>query len=211
MSNDRKPTREKVLDVAEKLFAEYGFAGVSVRDITEQADVRLASINYHFGSKGQLFDEVIGRRAHALSEARKQALEAINFDSLDKEEALEAVLRAFVEPMLRQRLTGGPGWKNYCRLIAQQAVLRNNRRLTSRFFDERALEFVAALKRADASLSDRQAHYAFQFLVGTTLYVFAENGRLDILSDKSFKSSDMTAICDELLPFLKGGLGGMTA
>lgn len=47
----RSSTKEKILDVAEGLFAEYGFNDTSLRTITSKAGVNLASVNYHFGDK----------------------------------------------------------------------------------------------------------------------------------------------------------------
>ena len=51
-------TKEKILDAAERLFAEHGFASTSMRDITTEADVNLAAVNYHFGSKLALLQAV---------------------------------------------------------------------------------------------------------------------------------------------------------
>ncbi|TOE36321.1 TetR family transcriptional regulator, partial [Vibrio parahaemolyticus] len=50
----RSTTKEKILDVAEGLFAEYGFNDTSLRTITGKANVNLASVNYHFGDKKTL-------------------------------------------------------------------------------------------------------------------------------------------------------------
>lgn len=47
----RSDTKTRILDAAEKLFAERGFSETSLRLITSKAEVNLASVNYHFGSK----------------------------------------------------------------------------------------------------------------------------------------------------------------
>jgi AcrR family transcriptional regulator len=60
-------TRSRILDAAESLFMEYGFDGTSMRLITGQAGVNLAAINYHFGSKELLFQEVFRRRLTDLN------------------------------------------------------------------------------------------------------------------------------------------------
>ena len=46
--------KERILDVAERLFADFGFPVTSLRDITREAGVNLAAVNYHFGSKEAL-------------------------------------------------------------------------------------------------------------------------------------------------------------
>ena len=58
---DARSTRERILDSAEELFAEGGFA-TSLRSITSDAGVNLASVNYHFGSKEALIETVFSRR-----------------------------------------------------------------------------------------------------------------------------------------------------
>jgi len=66
MTNDKAATHQKLLDAAEKLFAERGFDGVSVRDITGSAGVNLGSLTYHFGTKEKLFAEIITRKSEPL-------------------------------------------------------------------------------------------------------------------------------------------------
>ncbi len=74
MSNKKageKPAgKDRILDAAEQLFARHGFYGVSVRDITEAAGVDVALVNYHFGSKRELFTAVFQRRAELLNPER---------------------------------------------------------------------------------------------------------------------------------------------
>ena len=55
-------TRERILDAAERLFAERGYDGASLRAITGQARVNLAAVNYHFRSKRALMRAVFARR-----------------------------------------------------------------------------------------------------------------------------------------------------
>ncbi len=50
----KQNTQQKILDAAERLFAETGFAATSLRQITSMAEVNLASVNYHFGSKKRI-------------------------------------------------------------------------------------------------------------------------------------------------------------
>lgn len=57
-------TRDKILAVASELFAKFGFSGASVRDIAATCDVNVASINYHFGSKHNLYWAVVQESRH---------------------------------------------------------------------------------------------------------------------------------------------------
>lgn len=198
-----------MLDIAEQLFSEHGYDAVSVRDITDTADTRLASVNYHFKSKENLFLEVIVRRADALSDARLNALQAISDDISDPEERVSLVVQAFIRPVLEKSTTGGPGWKNYCRLVAQVATMRQRTKIVSTVtnsFNPAALKFVAALHNALPQLDDRLAHYSFQYMLGATLYIFTENGRLTAMSNKRYGSSELEILSDNLITFVTGGI-----
>ena len=72
-----RPTRERILDAAERLFAQRGFHGVSIRDITGAAEVDVALANYHFGSKQGLLEAVFLRRAEDLNSERLARLDAV--------------------------------------------------------------------------------------------------------------------------------------
>lgn len=202
-------TRDKLLDIAESLFAEHGFDGVSVRDITDAAQVRLASVNYHFKTKQNLFVEVVRRRADVLNADRKSALEAIPLHELGAEEGVRAIVHAFIDPMYRRSTQGDEGWKNYCRLIAQQAALKQSPNITADLFNPLALELIDLLKSALPGLGDREAHYAFQYLVGAMVYLFTENERLDILSEGKYSSHELDSLCDELASFVAAGVLSM--
>src|SRR5512146_465631 len=68
-------TKERVLDTAEALFMEHGFEATSLRAITAAASVNLAAVNYHFGSKEELFQSVLTRRLDPMNQARVALLD----------------------------------------------------------------------------------------------------------------------------------------
>ena len=70
-------TKNKILDAAENLFADKGFNGTSLREITSLADVNLAAVNYHFGSKKELIKAVMSRYMNELSPKLQTALAVI--------------------------------------------------------------------------------------------------------------------------------------
>ncbi len=98
-------TRERILDAAERLFARHGFEGASVREITAAAGCNVAAVNYHFGSKENLYREVFRRRLAALRELRlrrlREALEAAG-DAATVELVVESATRAFLEPLVEE-------------------------------------------------------------------------------------------------------------
>jgi AcrR family transcriptional regulator len=201
-------THDLLLDVAEELFTDHGFDGTSVRDITDQAGTRLASVNYHFGTKKSLFIAVIMRRATVLCEERLAMLHKINLHGMNSQDALKQVVEAFVYPLLKHSTKGDPGWKNYCRLIAQTSTYRQayEDSTVREVFDPPAFEFIKSLKAVLPELTDMQMQYAFQFMLGTTLYVFAQNLRLDGMTEGKYSSNDMNSIYPSLLDFICGGI-----
>ncbi|HSN52362.1 MAG TPA: TetR family transcriptional regulator, partial [Woeseiaceae bacterium] len=119
VSRRANPTRKKILDAAERLFASRGFHGVSIRDITGAAGVDLALANYHFGSKKGLFEAVFLRRAEILNAERMAMLEIVLADANGRDLSVESVIDAFTHPLLNRSARGGPGWKAYFALVAQ--------------------------------------------------------------------------------------------
>jgi AcrR family transcriptional regulator len=202
-----RDSRLAIMDSAEALFAERGFFGVSVRDITEHADVRLASVNYHFGTKETLFREVVARRAAAVSEDRRRLLADIGGASIGREERTRRLASAFILPLLQRASREGAGWKNYCRFIAQVA---NSRLWASDViapnYDEIGKDFVRALSEIFPKSAPYNVHYAYQFLVGTTLYVLTENGRIETMSNGRYRSDDLDRIYGVLLEFVTAGM-----
>ena len=93
-------TRARILDVAEKLFSEEGVDRVSVRDVTEKAEVNVAAINYHFGSKEDLVTSVFERRLAPLNEARLKLLGEFEKAAGAKSVPVEKILEAFVLPAI---------------------------------------------------------------------------------------------------------------
>ncbi len=90
-------TKERLLSVAEGLFAEKGFHGVSVREITAQAQTHLSAVNYHFGSKEKLYLEVFRQRFVERAQRLRQAFKAL-LERSDR--SVQGVIRALAEAIL---------------------------------------------------------------------------------------------------------------
>src|SRR5580658_6878262 len=94
---ERPDTKTRILDAAEKLFGEKGFDATSLRDITSEADVNLAAVNYHFQSKDSLIEATIMRNAGPINEKRLAML-----DAAGPKATIEQIVEAFVGPVLEQ-------------------------------------------------------------------------------------------------------------
>jgi len=95
-------TKQLILDAAEYFFAVEGFRGTTLRAVTEKAGVNLAAVNYHFGSKKLLLEEVIKRRIQPLNEVRRKRLEVVSDAARQNGTKPEVrdILAAFIEPTL---------------------------------------------------------------------------------------------------------------
>ncbi len=113
-------TKEKILDVAEELFAKNGYQGTSMRAITSRAGVNLAAINYHFGSKQSLVATVVERRLLPLNKLREQGLLAAKEKAAraGKKPGVAEVLLAFIEPTMLLP-ESAPGASNFISLIGR--------------------------------------------------------------------------------------------
>ncbi len=117
----RSDTKEKILDVAERLFAEHGFTSTTLRDITAEAGVNLAAVNYHFHSKEALLSAVLQRRLGPVNARRVELLEQARQNAQSGRMLLEDVVRAFIQPIYEAR-GAGIELGNFARLMAQVAT-----------------------------------------------------------------------------------------
>ena len=201
-----RPGKDRILDAAERLFARHGFYGVSVRDITEAADVDVALVSYHFGGKRELFAAVFQRRAEELNPERLAMLENVRRSALPGTPTLEQIVYAFTYPLLERSARGGPGWKSYFALLAQ---VNNSPEwgpvLMTKHFDPLVEKFIAVLREALPGCEAREIYWGYQFLTGALTLTFAETGRLDRLSGGLCKSSDLDSVHERLAPFVAAG------
>ena len=91
-------TKQRILHTAARLFSERGFDNVSLRDITTGADVNIAAVNYHFGSKVGLLAEVFEHYAAPVNAARLTLLEQCDRKYGDATSAVEEILPAMLAP-----------------------------------------------------------------------------------------------------------------
>lgn len=201
--SQRFSTRRRILDTAEALFAEQGFAGTSLRQVTGNAEVNLAAVNYHFGSKDNLVAEVFRRRMDAMSQRRLEQLQQAR-ESAPGE--LEPVLRAFVEPALALSMDRDGGGA-FVRVMARAYAERNERlrRFLSENYGHVLREFSRALAECLPQLDKSSLHWRLDFVAGALTYAMADFGLL-----RRDGSTDERIHCEraarELVAFAAAGL-----
>jgi len=196
-------TKERILSAAERLFAEHGFAETSLREVTSRADVNLAAVNYHFGSKSNLINEVFRRRLDDLSARR---IEALRRAESEDPGALERVLAAFIEPALALSLDR-QGGSAFVRVIARAYAEKDDslRRFLSDNYGHVMREFARAIARCQPDLSREQLYWRLDFLAGALTYAMADFGQIKRPGNVSEKTHCERAAA-ELIRFAAGGL-----
>lgn len=138
-------TRDSLLDAAEALIADEGYAAPSHRSIAGRAGVHVGLLNYHYGSKDLLFEAVVARRAVQLSDAWRDALVEA---AASPPPSVEKVLRAYWAPFATpEALAEGP-WRNYLCAIAWLSQASHGTDGWNRTFGPIERGFVAALQSA---------------------------------------------------------------
>ncbi|MDJ0939321.1 MAG: TetR family transcriptional regulator [Woeseiaceae bacterium] len=206
MAKVTHPTRERILDAAEALFAQKGYEGVSVRQIMSRAEADVSLAYYHFKSKRDLFDQVMLRRAEILNEVRLEALDAVESRHPDDAPTVEEIIAAFTQPLLELLASDHEKWTHYFQLIAQvNSSPEWGGELMTRYFDPLVKRFIEALRAALPDCDDEDLYWSYHFLSGALTLTFAETGRIDNLSGGACKSSDMSSIKERMPAFIAAG------
>ena len=203
MASTQFSTKDRILGAAEELFAQHGFLGTSLRQVTSRADVNIAAVNYHFGSKENLINEVFRRRMDEMSRQRLGQLEQA---SKDRPGELEAVLAAFVEPALavaRDRQGGAA----FIRVIARAYAEKNDglRQFLSEQYGHVLREFARAIAQCVPGLEKEQLYWRLDFLSGALTYAMSDFGLIKRPAGVSEVAHRKRA-ADELIRFAAAGI-----
>ncbi|MCE2515677.1 MAG: TetR family transcriptional regulator [Acidobacteria bacterium] len=169
-------TKDRILDVAERLFADRGYPATSLRDITAEAAVNLASVNYHFGAKESLLAALLERRFAPLNRRRLELLDEIEVEVGAGRPAVEEVLRAFLAPPFEMQQKWGASGRTFLRLVGRlHAETNDEHRATYlRHFEEVRRRFTSALHRALPHLEATDVHWRMMFLMGSMAFAMVE-------------------------------------
>jgi AcrR family transcriptional regulator len=197
MASDQ--TRSAILAAAERLYADRGFGDVTLRDIVAEANVNLAAVNYHFGSKDELIAELFVTRSIATNRERLRELKAAEEHGGGRA-PIDAILRALVGPTLR----GCLGPENQ-RSTAARFMIRASiesvppiRRIKNREIDH-LRKFAAAMRRALPERSDEEIYWGLHFALAMAHHTIRESERLTKLSDGKCDLDDVDAIIERVV------------
>ena len=205
-------TRERILDAAERLFMAHGYEGTSMRQITGDASVNLAAVNYHFGSKESLMQEVFRRRLDWLNDERMRVLDELERTAEGKALKPSQIVDGFFGTLLRMAEDEQRGGMVFLRLLGRTLTDPSEFIRTFLAHEYAAVvdRYKEALFKALPDVPKAEIVWRFHFMLGATSYAIAGTDALRLVTDWQIEAEDSTDRLDRLLPrlmsFLLGGL-----
>jgi AcrR family transcriptional regulator len=195
--------KEAILRTAERLFAQHGFHGVSIRDIAEDAGVPLALVGYYYGPKVDLYHEIYRQRAGFVQE--RLTLLAQVQQQAAPDQLLEDIVKAFVLPVLRVAAT--PDGRTFLRLMSRgmNDQVAEDEPVIRELFDPLAHAFIDALKEALPGASLGEAAWCYQFALGALLHHVIDE-RVERLSHGENRPGDGETAGPLLVRFITEGM-----
>jgi AcrR family transcriptional regulator len=205
-SSQRASKRAVILRQAQKLFADFGYHAVSIRDIAQATSVPPTLVLYHFGSKERLYEAVFEDVARRLNDPRQQRLR--DFIARTSPPGIEEILEALARPLLEMRRSREGA--TYARLIAREASdpSEDARGIIRRTLDPSATQFLELMVKALPEVPQAQVHWAFHYFIACLIAICANTGRIDRLSGKLARTRDAETIIGQLVGFFAGALKG---
>ena len=201
--------KTRILDAAEQLFMEHGFEATSLRQLTAAADVNLAAVNYHFGSKEELFQAVLTRRLDPMNQERIELLEKLERDAGARGLTCEKILSAMLIPALRLARDERRGGKNFLRLLGR--AYADPAPFIRHFLSQQYAEMIGRYKEAFHKvlphLSRQELSWRLHFVMGALSYTLAGTDALRLFAQLAPAEKDNDELLlQRLAPFLAAGL-----
>ena len=205
-------TRERILDSAERLFMVHGYEGTSMRQITGEAGVNLAAVNYHFGSKESLMQEVFRRRLDWLNEERMRVLDEMEAEAAGMALKPSQIVDGFFGTLLRMAGDERRGGMTFLHLLGRTLTDPSEfiRAFLAHEYKTVMDRYKEALFKALPEVPKAEIVWRFHFMLGATSYAIAGTDALRLVTDWQIEDEDSMDRLDRLVPrlmsFLLGGL-----
>ena len=200
-------TTDRILNAAERLFADHGFDGASIRAIVDAANVNLAAIHYHFRSKEALLEAVLTRRISVVNEARLLRLEEAEAAAAPHPPSAEDILRAFIVPTIefaQRDECGGTFVHLMSRMFTEPRFSLTN--FLGRKFGDTIARFSSALVRALPQLPREVVLWRAFFTVGAMHHLLCSPERIDLFSKGLRGSTSDKDMTEYLVAFSVAGV-----
>jgi len=201
---NRPDTRDRILDVAERMFAQQGFDLTSLRALTAGADVNLAAVHYHFGSKERLFEAVLVRLVEPVNAERLTRLDAAGAQGAP---ALEAIIEAFVAPPLHA--VADARRADVARVLMGRVMSSPDEQMRSlllKLFGTVLDRFIPAFARALPHLSREEVLWRFFFMIGVLVQTMSCGHHLRFVSGGSCDPARVEDAIPRIVQFVAAGM-----
>ena len=199
----KSETKGRILDAAEKLFAEVGFEAASLRQITSEAGVNLAAVNYHFQSKEQLAQAVMVRKLLPITKARLDLLDRVEREHPAGPLPLEDVVEALLRPMVLAH--GSPAFGKLLGRMYTEPGEPMRRRMAPALA-ETVRRFQAAFERALPGISVVDRALGLHFMIGSAAHFMAAGGLLELISGRPSDDFPFDLVIRRLIRYTTAGL-----
>ncbi|MCF7957376.1 MAG: CerR family C-terminal domain-containing protein [Phycisphaerae bacterium] len=198
--------RERLLAVAERLFAVKGFAETSVRDITRQSHCNIAAINYHFQGKENLYMEVYRRHLVKMRDARIRSID-VAMDPAKGAVSLERLVRGFSEAFI-ESLTDSKHGMLFCDLMSREML---DPHLPSEMFIVDYVHpvqsaFYTALEKMYPDLNSQTAMMCVFSLVGQLRHFVMAKSGFGKRNEENSLFPDISKLIDHIVTFSVAGV-----
>lgn len=200
-------TKERILSAAELIFGRHGYAGTTLRAVTAEAGVNLASANYHFGSKEALVMEMLRQRVAPINEERLLLLERSKQKANGGPIPLENILEALILPLGgAARGPDGPDL-SFLQLVGRafSEPAEFLRRVHETFFRELAHVFMSEIRRSCPDATEADLWWNLHFAINAMLGSLSQCRRAEAMSNGICDARDLDHMLKRLVAFLAEG------
>ena len=203
----RTDTKTRILDAAEKLFAERGFSETSLRLITSKAEVNLASINYHFGSKKELIRAVLARYLDVFMPSA--AIEIKRIHHAPENASLNEIFSALIKPLLELNKVRSGGTIIFLQLLGRGYIESQGhlRWFITTHYGEHLATFVQAVSASAPHIPAAEMFWRLHFTLGTIVFTMASADALNEIAAADYgEHNNIEAIIRKVIPYMAAGV-----
>jgi AcrR family transcriptional regulator len=205
-NNSNKKVRDRLLDSAEELFCEHGFDGVSIRDIAASAGCNIASVNYYFGGKEKLYQEVWRRQLITMRDTRISSINKVMSQNGGKprlEDLLRAFAEAFIGPLVDENRA-----RRLNKLMAREWI--DHHLPVNMFFDDIITPTLNAMRSALVKtcpgIDESKVPFIVFSIVGQLLHVIHVKVIFQQCDLSSLPKFDLARAIDHVVKFSTAGI-----
>lgn len=204
-------TKSRILNAAEQLFARYGFTNTSLRQITSEANVNLASVNYHFGSKKSLIQAVMARYLEVFMPSVFSELQLLvnNQNSGNTQPSLDQLLNAFVNPLLALNKINKQSARHFMVMIGRgySETQGHLRRYISEQYGQELSQIIELFAKTLPHLTKSELFWRLHFSLGSLVFMMTSDSALSEIAEADFSEKASTEyIVNKLIPYIAAGL-----